>query len=112
MKPPLRDLIDYYLPPFMSAVQRGKVASIMCSYNMAFGLPTCADGAINNGIVREKWNFDGFFVSDCTALELMGGKKWDNCKHPYPSEGGTSGVDKSMDFDPAKAWKLQIAPTQ
>jgi hypothetical protein len=33
--------------------------------------------------------FDGFFISDCTALELMQNVKWDDCKHPWPSEGGS-----------------------
>ena len=29
--------------------------------------------------------WQGFFVSDCTALELMQDVKWDNCKPPYAS---------------------------
>lgn len=57
--------------------------------NGAYGLPTCANDAINNGLVRGDWGWEGFFVSDCTALELMQDKKWDNCQHPWPSEGGT-----------------------
>ena len=52
----------------------------MCSYNAAYGKPTCAD-PMNNAIVRDVWGFDGLFVSDCTALELM-----QNEKFPPPSK--------------------------
>eukprot|EP00949_MAST-11_sp_MAST-11-sp1_P001970 g1970.t1 len=86
--PPKRDLHSYFLVPFKAAVQRANPSSIMCSYNAVYGKPTCANDAMNNGLVREEWNWDGLFVSDCTALELMQDLKWNNCKHPYPSEGG------------------------
>ena len=39
--PPLSDFVDYYMPPFKSAVQRANVAAIMCSYNAAVMNP-CA----------------------------------------------------------------------
>ena len=52
MRPPPADFHDYYLPPFKAAVERAEVASIMCSYNLAYGIPTCANDEINNGMVR------------------------------------------------------------
>lgn len=88
MTPPRRDFNGYYLKPFDGVITRAHPESIMCSYNAAYGKPTCANDEINNGLVRGTWGFEGFFVSDCTALELMQDVKWDNCKHPYPSEGG------------------------
>ena len=30
-------------------------------------MPTCADGPLLNGILRNKWGFDGFVVSDYDA---------------------------------------------
>ena len=88
MTPPLDQFVDFYLKPFKAAVQRARPASIMCSYNSAYGLPTCANSQINE-MVRAEWNWDGFFVSDCTALELMQNVKWDSCPRPWPSEGGS-----------------------
>ena len=32
------------------------------------GVPSCANGLFNNGILRSKWGFDGLLVSDCTAI--------------------------------------------
>ena len=55
----------------------------MCSYNAAYGKPTCASDDMNNQMVRSDWGWDGFFVSDCTALELMQDVKWDGCQPPY-----------------------------
>ena len=46
-----RTLWEVYYPPFEAAVQAG-AASIMCSYNLAYGIPTCANDEINNGMVR------------------------------------------------------------
>jgi len=87
--PPLADFVDYFLEPFKQVITRAKPASIMCSYNAVYGKPTCADDTINNKLVREEWGFEGFFVSDCDALEIMENVNWRTCKHPYPSEGGT-----------------------
>ena len=47
----------------------------MCSYNSVSvegepgpGVPSCANGRFNDGILRAKWNFTGLLVSDCTAV--------------------------------------------
>ena len=52
-----------YFPAFESCVREGHAASIMCSYNAVNGVPSCANGAIQNDIVRDQWGFGGFFVS-------------------------------------------------
>lgn len=64
------DLSEYYWPPFRSAVQRAHVGSIMCSYNAVNGVPSCANGPFNNGIVRGQWQWPGFIVSDCGEAPL------------------------------------------
>ncbi len=74
-----KDAVQFYWPPFLSAVQKGKVASIMCSYNSVCldcdaanitgtGIPSCADSELQNDMVRGEWGWDGFFVSDCDAI--------------------------------------------
>ena len=72
----------------------------MCSQNAASCLLvmlTCAllmTSSHSEGLIRGEWGWGGFFVSDCTALELMQDVKWDNCKEPYPSQGGACTPDK------------------
>lgn len=63
-----RDLVEYYLPVFKACVQEAQVASVMCSYNAVNGVPSCANGEFMNGILREKWGFGGFVVSDCGGV--------------------------------------------
>ena len=33
------------------------------------GIPSCANDAFLNGVMREKWGFDGLVVSDCGAID-------------------------------------------
>ena len=66
-----QDLVEYYWVPFRACVQRAHVQSIMCSYNAVNGIPSCANALFQNTIARGEWGFDGFFVSDCTAVEAI-----------------------------------------
>ena len=65
---PEEDLTDTYLPAWKAVVQEGKVGSVMCSYNAVNGTPSCANSRLQTEILRG-WNFSGFVVSDCGAVE-------------------------------------------
>ena len=58
-----RDQVEYYFPAWRAAVQGGRVGSVMCSYNAVGGIPSCANGAFLNGVLRESWGFSGLVVS-------------------------------------------------
>lgn len=62
------DLANYYLPPFQACVQAGSLG-IMCSYNAINGLPSCTNAALLQDLVRSQWNFTGYIVSDCGAIQ-------------------------------------------
>ncbi len=64
------DLNDTYLPAFEWCVKKSGVEGIMGAYNMINGIPACAHPMIQDTI-REKWGFQGYFVSDCGALADM-----------------------------------------
>ena len=40
---------------------------VYLAYNSMNGVPTCADPNLLNGILRDRWNFTGFVVSDYDA---------------------------------------------
>lgn len=67
--PPERDLYDTYLIAFQAAVQEGHVGSIMGSYNALYGVPNCANHFLLTDILRDRWDFGGFVVSDGGAVE-------------------------------------------
>ncbi|XP_023750732.1 beta-xylosidase/alpha-L-arabinofuranosidase 2 [Lactuca sativa] len=66
-----QDLEDTYNAPFKSCVFDGNVASIMCSYNMMNGKPTCADKELLEDTVRGEWKLNGYISSDCDSLQFM-----------------------------------------
>ena len=68
------DQAPYFWAPFRAAVRGGRAQSLMCSYNAVenasgVGVPSCANGLFNNGLLRKTWGFgDGLIVSDCDAI--------------------------------------------
>lgn len=62
------DLWNTYLPAFEKLVVDAKVEGVMGAYNRTNGDPCCAHPYLMNEVLRKKWKFDGYFVSDCWAL--------------------------------------------
>ncbi len=62
------DLWETYLPAFEWAVKDAHVAGVMGAYNRTNGEPCCASPTLIQKILREQWQFDGYFTSDCGAI--------------------------------------------
>ncbi len=62
-----RTLHEIYLPAFKAAVQEAKAGSIMNSYNLINGIHASQHDELNNKILRDKWGFDGFVMSDWSS---------------------------------------------
>ena len=70
-----KDLNETYLPAFEKAVESG-VAGVMGAYNRLNGEPCCASSLLME-ILRNKWGFNGYFVSDCGAInDIFEGHKF------------------------------------
>ena len=63
-----RDLFDTYLPQFERIVREGKVAGVMSAYNSVDGVPASANAFLLTDLVRHRWGFEGYIVSDCDAI--------------------------------------------
>jgi len=61
------DLYETYLPAFRSLVKDGHVYSVMGAYNRFRGESASASPFLFD-ILRNKWGFDGYIVSDCGAV--------------------------------------------
>jgi beta-glucosidase len=59
-----RTLHEIYLPAFKATVQEGKVATIMTAYNLINGIHASEHNYLNNEVLKGKWGFDGFIMSD------------------------------------------------
>ncbi len=62
------DLYETYLPAFKSAVQDGKVESVMGAYSMLNGEPGASSKLLLTDILRDDWGFTGYTTSDCGAI--------------------------------------------
>ena len=63
-----QDLDEYYLPPFGASIQEGRARSIMASENAING-QGCSTTALLKDVVRGKFNFSGYIVSDCGEID-------------------------------------------
>ncbi len=63
-----RDLYETYLPHFRTTVLEGKVYSIMGAYNRFRGESASAHPFLLQDLLRDKWKFGGYIVSDCGAI--------------------------------------------
>ncbi|HEY3935205.1 MAG TPA: glycoside hydrolase family 3 C-terminal domain-containing protein [Gemmatimonadales bacterium] len=64
-----RDLRESYLPQFRAGIETGGAWSLMCAYNRLDGLPACGSDLLLKTILRGDWNFQGYVVSDCGAID-------------------------------------------
>ncbi|ADD40799.1 beta-glucosidase family protein [Stackebrandtia nassauensis] len=62
-----RVLRELYLAPFETVVKDGGSWGVMSAYNRVNGPTMTENAALQNGVLRGEWGFDGFIVSDWTA---------------------------------------------
>jgi beta-glucosidase len=63
----LHQLWEVYLPPFKAAEEAG-VATFMNSFNDLNGTPATANKYLQRDVLKGKWNFKGFVVSDWGSI--------------------------------------------
>lgn len=66
--PDLRSFWEYYTRGFESCVIEGQTFSVMASYNSLWGIPCVASPFLLSDILRKRWGFKGYVVSDCDAV--------------------------------------------
>lgn len=59
-----RTLFEIFLPPYRRAVKEANVYSIMAAHNEVAGMPGHMDKFMMNDLMRDRWGFKGFYVSD------------------------------------------------
>ena len=63
-----KDMEETYLPAFEALVKEADVESVMGAYNRTNGEPCCGSPTLIQKTLREKWGFEGHYVSDCWAI--------------------------------------------
>lgn len=94
-----RTMHEIYLAAFEGAVRKHKPWSIMSSYNLVNGQHTTASKEILNDLLRKKWGFDGYVMSDWGAV-------FDRVTE------ATAGMDLEMPTSNGENDKLLVAAVQ
>ena len=63
-------MYNEYLPPYHAAIKAG-VGSVMTSFNEVDGIPASGNKWLLTDLLRDQWGFDGFVVTDFTAIDEM-----------------------------------------
>lgn len=63
-------LYNVVLPPFKTAVDAG-VRTFMNSFNTLNGIPATGDRFLQRDILKGKWNFNGYVVSDWASIKEL-----------------------------------------
>lgn len=63
-----KDMYETYLPAFEACVKEAGVEAVMGAYNRTNGEPCCGSPTLIQNILREEWDFQGHYVSDCWAI--------------------------------------------
>lgn len=65
-----RELFETYLPPYEAAIKAG-AWTVMTAFNELNGIPATGHSWLYKDLLRDKWKFKGFVVTDYTAIEEM-----------------------------------------
>lgn len=89
-----RSLLEWYLPPYKACVDAG-VGSVMSSFNEIAGVPSTCSKWLLTDLLRDKWKFDGFTVSDYNAVDelIMHGVAADS------SQAGALAINAGLEMD-------------
>ena len=63
-------MFNNYFHPYKAAIDAG-VGSVMTSFNVVDGIPATGNKWLMTDVLRDRWGFDGFVVTDYTAISEM-----------------------------------------
>ncbi len=91
-----RQLWEVYLPPFKAAAEAG-AATFMNSFNDLNGIPATGNAHLQRDILKGKWNFSGFVVSDWGSVGEMIPHGFAKDNYAAALEAITAGCDMDME---------------
>jgi len=91
-----RTLWEVYLPPFKAAADAG-AATFMNSFNDLNGIPATGNKYLQRDILKRKWNFKGFVVSDWGSIGEMINHGYAKDNYEAALEAVTAGSDMDME---------------
>ena len=90
-----RTLFEVLLPPYKRAIRQADVYTIMLAHNEVNGVPSHMNKYLMTDILRDKWGFKGFYVSDWNDVVRI--NTWHHVAHNF-KEAAYLAVDAGMDM--------------
>ncbi len=100
-----RMLWETYLPPFKAALDAG-AATFMNSFNDLNGIPATGNVHLQRDILKGKWNFQGFVVSDWGSIGEMVAHGYSKDLKEAAYSAITAGSDMDME---SNAYRYNLA---
>lgn len=100
-----RMLFETYLPPFKAALDAG-AATFMNSFNDLNGIPATGNLHLQRDILKGKWNFQGFVVSDWGSIGEMVAHGYSKDLKAAALSAITAGSDMDME---SNAYRYNLA---
>ncbi|MBB4800290.1 beta-glucosidase [Flavobacterium nitrogenifigens] len=100
-----RMLLETYLPPFKAALDAG-AATFMNSFNDINGIPATGNAHLQRDILKGKWNFQGFVVSDWGSIGEMVAHGYSKDLKEAAYSAITAGSDMDME---SNAYRYNLA---
>ena len=88
-----RALREIYLAAFERAIQVGKPAAVMSSYNLLNGVQASENSWLLTDVLRKDWGFEGMVISDSSAIK-------------DPVAAFSAGLDWQMPYSESAATRL------
>ena len=90
-----RALWEWYLPPFEAGIRAG-ARTVMSSFNDITGIPAVANYYTQTEILRNRWDFTGFVVSDWGAVDQLADQHYADDPHTKTLAALLAGNDMDM----------------
>ncbi len=100
-----RQLWETYLPPFKAALDAG-AATFMNSFNDINGVPATANSYLQRTILKGKWGFKGFVVSDWGSINELVNHGFAKNDYEAALSAITAGSDMDME---SRSYKNNLA---
>ncbi|WP_294587349.1 glycoside hydrolase family 3 N-terminal domain-containing protein [uncultured Bacteroides sp.] len=91
----LGQFANFYMPPYQAAIQAG-AATVMSAFNDFNNIPCTANDFLLNQLLRKKWSFKGFVVSDYNSVEELVNHRYASDKKDAAAKALNAGLDMEM----------------
>lgn len=91
----LGQFANFYMPPYQASIQAG-AATVMSAFNDFNNIPCTANDFLLNQLLRKKWGFKGFVVSDYNSVEELINHRYASDKKDAAAKALNAGLDMEM----------------